>query len=149
MRRGPRFSLPEYPVWAAMVQRCTNPNDKSWERYGGRGIQVCSAWMKFDQFFAAMGQRPTAKHSLDRINNNGPYSPDNCRWATAEVQGSNKRVYRTSTTGVAGVNRRSNGTYRVLICIGGKQQTVGHYRDLSAAIDARNMAAANKPEVAA
>jgi hypothetical protein len=78
-------------LWHAMKRRCDNPKDVAYERYGGRGITVCQRWRdSFEAFFADMGYRPTDQHSIDRIDGNGNYEPDNCRWATAEVQHRNR-----------------------------------------------------------
>jgi hypothetical protein len=76
--------------WAAMIQRCTNPNNNAYHRYGGRGIKVCKRWHRFEYFLADMGRRPTGK-TLDRINNDGNYSPANCQWATKKQQANNQR----------------------------------------------------------
>lgn len=86
----------EYQCWSAMIQRCTNAKSKGWDRYGGRGIRVCDRWRRsFKLFMSDMGARPSAKHSLDRIDSNGHYEPLNCRWATATQQARNKAgVYR-------------------------------------------------------
>lgn len=83
-------TTPEYSAWKDMVGRCTNPNFKNYESYGGRGITVCGRWLEFDNFLSDMGQRP-AGLTLDRVNNDGPYSPENCRWTTVGVQCRNKR----------------------------------------------------------
>ena len=82
---------PEYTAWLNMKSRCFNPNNKKYLDYGGRGIGVCDRWLNSKHFLADMGSRPTVKHSLDRINNNADYSPENCRWETKAEQVNNKR----------------------------------------------------------
>ncbi|MDQ5917678.1 MAG: hypothetical protein QG660_789 [Pseudomonadota bacterium] len=74
-----------------MLQRCTNPAAEKWQIYGGRGIHVCERWHSFDNFYADMGLKPSSKHSIDRIDNDGHYEPGNCRWATAKEQRANQR----------------------------------------------------------
>lgn len=83
---------PEYRAWGSMLSRCTNPNDARYKNYGARGIKVCEPWQSYSVFLADMGRRPTPKHSLDRIDNDGNYEPSNCRWATAKQQMNNRRV---------------------------------------------------------
>lgn len=79
-----------YAVWSTMIQRCTNPNNKKFYRYGGRGIMICQRWREsFQAFLQDMGE-PPAGHSLDRINNDGNYEPGNCRWAPTETQARNR-----------------------------------------------------------
>lgn len=74
-----------------MIQRCTNPNNNRYEIYGAIGVSVCERWLKFDGFYADMGERPPGK-TLDRYPNNcGNYEPGNCRWATAIEQRRNQR----------------------------------------------------------
>jgi hypothetical protein len=88
---------PEYRSWAGMVQRCTNPNAKHYDYYGGRGIAVCTEWLEsFENFYRDMGDRP-AGCSLDRIDSSGNYCKENCRWSTASEQQNNMRSNRTLT----------------------------------------------------
>lgn len=82
---------PEYDAWSGAHQRCKNTKDKNYAGYGGRGIKVCERWSRFENFIADMGARPSRRHSLDRIDVNGGYEPDNCRWATIKVQNGNRR----------------------------------------------------------
>ncbi len=89
---------PEWQAYFAMRARCCNPKNKEFKNYGGRGIAVCDRWLKGDGnkrgiecFLEDMGERPSKEHTIDRIDVNGSYGPDNCCWATRKAQSRNKR----------------------------------------------------------
>lgn len=90
-RRNGLASSRSYQIWIKMIKRCNQKNDKDYINYGGRGIRVCKRWEVFENFYADMGEAPKGI-SIDRINNNGGYSKENCRWASQKTQHRNKRT---------------------------------------------------------
>jgi hypothetical protein len=95
-KHGKRHS-PEYLVFITMHQRCNNPKNRSYLHYGGRGIKVCERWSDFSAFYSDMGPRPSSKHSLERLDNDGDYCPENVIWATLHEQSRNRSNNRWAT----------------------------------------------------
>ena len=96
----------EYRAWYNMLRRCYAPKRDGFENYGGRGIKVCERWHNYLSFLADMGRRPSAKHSLDRIDVNGDYAPANCRWATTHEQAQNRREFSVGANELTKLRRK-------------------------------------------
>jgi len=94
----------EYRIWQGVKNRCNNPKVRSYPAYGGRGIKVCDRWLEkytgFINFLKDMGNRPSPEHSIDRVDNDGDYCPENCRWATNYQQSQNTRPQARNSTGI-------------------------------------------------
>jgi hypothetical protein len=133
---------PEYTAWKNIKTRCYNPNFNRFEYYGGKGIRVCDKWLNdFEAFYSDMGARPTEKHTIDRINPNGDYSPDNCRWATYIEQAHNRKIRKTNTVGVSGVCfNKGKGKWEASVCYDSKRTHLGSFLDKFEAICARKSA---------
>jgi hypothetical protein len=87
----------EYRIWQNMRQRCRNPKNTGFRNYGGRGIEVCERWDSFESFLTDMGVRPSPRHQLDRIDNDGNYTPSNCQWTIKEQNMRHTRCTRWIT----------------------------------------------------
>lgn len=134
---GKRHTL-EYKAWEGLKQRCQNKNNPGYHKYGGRGIGVCKEWDRFEAFYKDMGEKPTPDHSIERVDNNKGYSPDNCIWATKTEQVRNRRVPKSNKTGTSGVFfKRQAGKYQARIGVDGKRLSLGYFNDLTDAVKAR------------
>lgn len=85
------YKSSEFKIWQKMKSRCFNENHHGYKDYGGRGITVCNRWLKFENFLEDIGNRPSPRHSIDRIDVNGNYEPSNCKWSTLKEQARNKQ----------------------------------------------------------
>ena len=130
-----------YKTWNDMIRRCTNPNNKDYKDYGGRGITVCEEWLDVIDFVAwCEATHPNIEgYSLDRIDNDNGYSPENCRWANRLVQATNQRIKYTNITGVSGVVWDVNrGKWRAQISVNYTNKNLGRYLTLEEAVLARD-----------
>lgn len=128
----------EFNIWKGMRQRCENSNDPKYPIYGGRGITVCERWSSFAAFFEDMG--PCRKgFSIERVDNNAGYSPENCTWADKYTQANNKNN-KNRTSNVAGIQVTPTGKYLARISIDGFSKYLGQYTHIEDAIAVRQAA---------
>ena len=128
-------------TWKSMIQRCDNKNRKDYQYYGGRGITVCERWYSFQNFLTDMGEPPINKPSIDRINNELGYFPENCCWADKYTQAHNRRERKTNTSGICGVSfHKTKLRWYVAIQRFGDRQPLGSYLTLFEAACARKSA---------
>lgn len=131
----------EYSNWSSMKARCYNAKSQYYYLYGGRGIKVCDRWVNsFGNFLEDMGDKPEGM-SLDRINPDGDYTPDNCRWVDNKTQAFNKRRIDTNTSGRTGVYfHKEQKCYHVSINIDYKQTHLGSFKTFEEAVKVREQA---------
>lgn len=131
-------SHPLYHTWENMRQRCNNPKHTAYKWYGGRGIKICEQWSDFAAFLKDVGNKPTPKHTLDRVDNNGNYEPSNVKWSTQQEQLRNQKLRKSNKTGVKGVfYNKKVGNYQVFIRNNYARHYIGSFYDLDEAIGAR------------
>ena len=129
---------PEFRIRQDMIQRCTNKNNKRFSDYGGRGILICDRWLEsFENFYADMGERLSKDHSIDRIDNNGNYEPNNCQWSDREHQQRNQRAQKRNKTGITGVGISKTGSFEASITVAKRKIYIGRFKTLEEAAGAR------------
>lgn len=138
---------PSYGSFKMMHERCKRKVHKYYYRYGGRGIKVCDRWELFTNFYEDMGKRPSSNHSIDRIDNDGDYTPDNCVWSTRSQQQQNKRPPK-NISGYPGViwdksrnggkwllKKRIDGKYRYFGIESNKEDAIKKMREIDKLIE--------------
>lgn len=131
-----------YTIWEGMISRCTKEANPSYVRYAGRGISIAEEWRDFIGFWKDMEQGYSDDLTLDRINPNGNYCKENCRWATQTTQAYNKRAIEGTSTGITGVYPYANKQfpYYAEISFENKKYALGKFSTIDAAIESRKKA---------
>jgi hypothetical protein len=131
---GGRKLSPTYLIWLSMRQRCLNPKNAGYKNYGARGIKICAQWESFKAFLDDMGEQPKGL-TLERKDNNGDYSPNNCVWATRAEQAKNRRKRVDNTSGTTGIVQKGSVW---VVKLRGKY--LGSFASLNEAVSVRKLA---------
>lgn len=119
---------PLYNTWCEMKKRCYNPNAINYKNYGGRGITVCDEWKdNFEMFVYHMGPKPSPEHTLDRIDNDYIYCPENCKWSTKKEQQANRRQQSRPKNAKGYTYNKQAGKYQAQISVNGTMKFLGLY----------------------
>ncbi len=129
---------PSYRTWANMLSRCTNPNHHQFYLYGGRGITVCASWFHFKNFAEDMGLKPSPELTIERVENNLGYFPENCMWENRSNQCVNRRTFSNNTTGARGVIK-DGASWVARFDYEKVRYNIGWFATLDEAIQARSM----------
>ena len=130
-----------YKTWNNIFKRCNNPKNKYYKNYGGRGITVCEEWLDVGNFVAWCDlTHPNIEGlSLDRIDNDKGYSPENCRWADRTTQNTNQRMKKNNTSGFVGVSwNRTHQVWVAYISVKSKRRSIGTFKIIEEAVQARD-----------
>ena len=130
-----------YPTWHQMISRCTKPNYKRYKDYGGRGITVCVDWFVIENFIKwAEATHPNIdNYTLDRIDNDKGYSPENCTWSSKTAQSLNRRMFKNNKSGFVGVvSLKGNKSWTVNIRVNKILKSLGTFKTLEEAVQARD-----------
>lgn len=137
---------PLYYTWRNMHRRCDSPSQSRYERYGGRGIKVCDRWSGeggFPNFLEDMGEKPSPDYQLDRIDNDGNYEPNNCKWSTRSDNQFNKSTRKDNVVGYKGVGVFTSGRGKKYWRARIGRSVIGYYKTPEEALSARLFAEAN------